>query len=69
MPDDAVELMNKTTELSDLIYWKPLIELGSDAENIELTSPTSRERDGAKTGIDVVRQSDGEMTDSDWARD
>jgi hypothetical protein len=59
LPDDVLELMKQTTELSDLIYWKPEIEPGSYAENIELSCPTSRKMDGAKTG---------RMRDSDWSR-
>jgi hypothetical protein len=70
LPVDVVEVMKQTTELFDLVYWKPSIEPGSDAENIELSRPTSQERDGEdseETGRGVTQQSAG-MTHSDWAR-
>ena len=38
LPDDVMELMKQTTELSELIYWEPQIEPGSYAEIVELTS-------------------------------
>jgi len=64
LPDDVLELMKQTTELSDLIYWKPEIEPGSYAENIELSCPTSW-KGGAKTRRGVMS---AETRDSDWAR-